>query len=253
MQKLLLIRFNLLPVIALAACLSASLYASAREAKQFSAATLVEAANYLPCGENCPAMAEAATAFCFRAGDQALVGEGRSFLHEGKFSSLEEFAGQQLQVRTSRRFLWIKTPDGVVKKINRGSQFEKFKDLGCIRAVHQPIMDAAYAEKRPAKVPSAAFPLAGSGKDDLFLWYECALDPDKTTISCQQWYKNGDVFGKEWYCAQTMDGAPVGAVATLDPLLSQVGRLVLKSGAVLRHDNRGRTGDALDRPSEACR
>ena len=45
-----------------------------------------------------------------------------------------------------------------------------------------------------------------------------------------------------------MDGAPVGAVATLDPLLSQEGRLVLKPGAVLRHDNRARTNDS--RPAQ---
>lgn len=249
------IRFRRLPLIAMAACLGLCLCASAKESKQFSPATLVEAAHYLPCGEgvSCPATVDTASAFCFRQGDQVLVGEGRSYLHEGKFSSLEEFAGKQLQIRSNRHSLWIKTPDGGLKKINRGSQYENFKDLGCIRAVHQPIIDAAYAEKRPGKVSSGAFPLAGSGKDDVFLWYECALDPDKTTISCRRWYKNGDVFGKEWYCAATMEGAPVGAVATLDPLLSQVGRLVLKSGAVLRPDHRGRTGDLLDRPHEACR
>jgi hypothetical protein len=50
-----------------------------------------------------------------------------------------------------------------------------------------------------------------------------------------------------------MAGEPVGAVATLDPLLSRDGRLVLKSGGALRHDNRARTNDVLDRPGEACR
>jgi hypothetical protein len=50
-----------------------------------------------------------------------------------------------------------------------------------------------------------------------------------------------------------VDGAPVGADFALDPLLSQAGRLVLKSGAVLRHDGRARTNDQLDRPGEACR
>jgi hypothetical protein len=138
-------------------------------------------------------------------------------------------------------------------KLQRGSQFENFKDGGCVSAVHGPILAAAYAQKRPVKVPADAFPLAGSGKDDLFLWYRCNLDSDKTTISCQRWYKNGDAYGKDWYCAQTMAGEPVGAIATLDPLLSRDGRLVLKSGAALRHDNRARTNDVLDRPGEACR
>ncbi|MGD0546655.1 MAG: hypothetical protein ABR991_02365, partial [Terracidiphilus sp.] len=151
--------------IALAAGAALGLCASAREAKEFTSATLVEAANYLPCGESCPATVDTASAFCFRQGDQVLVGEGRSYLHEGKVSSLEEFAGKQLQIRYNRRLLWIRTPDGAVKKIGRGSQFERFQDLGCIRAVHEPIIDAAYSQKRPGKVPSGAFPLAGSGKD----------------------------------------------------------------------------------------
>ncbi len=255
MRLLFSIRCRALPRIALAACagLCLTLYAAAKEAKVFSAATLVEAANYLPCGDGCSALTDTASAFCFRQGDQVLLGEGRSYLHEGRFSGLEELAGKQLQLRFNRRFLWIRMPDGAVMKLRRGSEFENFNDSGCASAVHGPILDAAYAQKRPAKVPADAFPLAGSGKDDPFLWYRCNLDSDKTTISCQRWYKNGDVYGKDWYCAQTMAGEPVGAVATLDPLLSRDGRLVLKSGGALRHDNRARTNDVLDRPGEACR
>ena len=255
MQSFLPIRCRALPRIALAACtgLCLCLCASAKDSKEFSTATLVEAANYLPCGDGCSALTDTASAFCFRLGDQVLVGEGRSYLHEGKFSAMEELAGKQLQLRFNRRFLWIKPPDGPVMKLQRGSQFENFKDGGCVSAVHGPILAAAYAQKRPVKVPADAFPMAGSGKDDLFLWYRCNLDSDKTTISCQRWYKNGDAYGKDWYCAQTMAGEPVGAVATLDPLLSRDGRLVLKSGGALRHDNRARTNDVLDRPGEACR
>ncbi len=243
----------LLLALAAFAALSLPICASAEKAKGYAAATLVEAANYLPCGDGCSALTDPASAFCFRQGDQILVGEGRSYLHEGKYSSMEELAGEQLQIRFSGRSIWIRTPDRPTVKIRRGSRFENFKDVGCIREVHRPILAIADASKRPAKVPAEAFALPGSGKSDLFLWYQCALEPDKTVIACRRWYRNGDAYGKDWYCAQTMDGAPVGAVATLDPLLSQEGRLVLKAGAVLRHDNRARTNDILDRPNEACR
>jgi hypothetical protein len=45
----------------------------------------------------------------------------------------------------------------------------------------------------------------------------------------------------------------VAAEFEIDPLLSQAGRLVLKSGAVVQQDHRGRTNDVLDRPGETCR
>ena len=246
-------RSLLLLVFAASVALSLNLCASAREAKSFAAATLVEAADYLPCGNGCSAHAEPSSAFCFRMGDQVLVGDGRSYLHEKKFSSLEELAGKQFQVRFNGSHIWMRPPGGDTVKIERGSQFENFKDAGCVTAVRRPILVVAYSHKRPAKVPAEAFALPGSGKGDLFLWYQCALEPDTTVIACRRWYRNGDAYGKDWYCAQTLDGTPVGAVATLDPLLSQEGRLVLKSGAVLRRDNRARTNDMLDRPSEACR
>jgi hypothetical protein len=243
----------LLAALAASAALGLTLCASAREAKGFAPATLVEAANYLPCGDGCSALIAPASAFCFRTGDQVLVGEGSSYLHEGKFSGMEELAGQQLQIRFNRRWIWIRLPDRPTVKIRRGSRYENFRDAGCISEVHRPILALADASRRPAKVPAEAFALPGSGKGDLFLWYQCALDSDKSVITCRRWYRNGDTYGKEWYCARTLDGAPVGAVATLDPLLSQEGRLVLKSGSVLRRDNRARTNDVLDRPWEACR
>jgi hypothetical protein len=243
----------LLPIaFAAGAVLNLAHCASAKEAKGYAAATLVEAADYLPCGDGCSALADPANAFCFRQGDQVLVGEGRSYLHESKFSGMEELAGMQIQIRFNRRSIWIRTPERTVK-IRRGSRYWNFKDTGCIREVHRPILAIAEASKRPAKVPAEAFALPGSGKGDLFLWYQCALEADKAMIACRRWYRNGDAYGKDWYCAQTLDGAPVGAVATLDPLLSQEGRLVLKSGGVLRRDNRARTNEILDRPGEACR
>ena len=126
--------FRSLPLIVFAACvaLSVSLCASAKEVKGFAPATLVEAATYLPCGDGCSALSDPASAFCFRQGDQVLVGEGKSYLHESKFSSLEELAGKQFQVRFNGRHLWMRPPGGDTVKIERGSRFENFKDAGCI-------------------------------------------------------------------------------------------------------------------------
>jgi hypothetical protein len=159
MQFLFSIRCRVLPRIALAACagLCLTLCATAKEAKVFSVATLVEAANYLPCRDGCSALTDTASAFCFRQGDQVLVGEGRSYLHEGKFSAVEEQAGKQLQLRFNRRFLWVRLPDGPVMKLQRGSQFENFKDGGCVSAVHGPILAAAYAQSGRPRFPSTPF------------------------------------------------------------------------------------------------
>lgn len=250
--------FHSVPLVALAVCLALSLAVCAsarslRQKKNFAAATLVEAADYLPCGNGCSERTEPASAFCFRQGDQVLVGEGRSYLHEKKFSSLEELAGTQLQIRFNRRFIWIMPPDGLERKIDRGSQFENFKDSGCVREVRRPILAAAYAHKRPARVPAYAFAMAGTGKGELYFWFQCDLSPDKSVIACQRWYGNGDSYGKDWYCARTAEGAPVPADFEIDPLLSQEGKLVLKSGAVVPRDHRARTNGQLDRPNEACR
>ena len=247
--------FRSLPLIVFAVCavLSLSLCASAREAKGFAAATLVEAADYIPCDNGCSTNAEPASAFCFRMGNQVVVGDGRSYLHEQKFSVTEELAGKQVQIRFSRRFVWVRQPDGTTVKLEHGSTYENFRDAGCISEVRRPIIDAAYAHKRPARVPSYAFALTGSGKDDLYLWFQCDLSADKSVIACKRWYRNGDLYGKDWYCARTVDGAPVAADFEIDSLLSQEGKLVLKSGAVVQQDHRGRTNDQLDRPGEACR
>jgi hypothetical protein len=247
--------FGSWPLLDVAVCvmLSLSLSPSARGAKNLAPATLVEAATYLPCGDGCSALSEPASAFCFRQGDQVLVGEGKSYLHEGKFSSLEELAGKQLQVRFNGSHIWMRPPGGDTVKIERGSRFENFRDSGCIREVRGPILKAAYAHKRPGKVPAYAFALAGTGKGDSYLWFQCDLDPHASVIACHKWYENGDFIGKDWYCPKTQDGAPVPADFEIDRLLSQAGRLVLKSGAVVPEDHRARTNDVLDRPNEACR
>jgi len=235
------------------AALSLPFCASAKGTKDYSAATLVEAADYQPCHNGCSAKAEPVSAFCFRQGDKVVVGDGRSLLHEKKFSGLEELAGKQVQIRFSRRFVWVIPTDGPVMKLKRGSTYENFRDAGCIREVRKPIIDSAYVHKRPGKVPTYAFALAGSGKGDLYLWFQCDLSPDKSVIACQRWYRDGTPYGKDWYCARTLDGAPMAAEFEVDQLLSQEGRLVLKSGAVVQQDHRARTNDVLDRPNEACR
>jgi hypothetical protein len=227
--------------------------ASAKGAKNFSSATLVEAANYTPCGNGCSPNAEPASAFCFRQGDQVLVGDGKSYLHEGKFSSLEDLAGKQFQIRFNGSHIWMRPPGGDAVKIERGSRFENFRDSACIREVRGPILKAAYAHKRPGKIPAYAFALAGTGKGDLYMWFQCDLDPNGAVIACRKWYENGDFIGKDWYCSRTEDGAPVPADFEIDRLLSQAGRLVLKSGAVVPEDHRARTNDVLDRPNEVCR
>jgi len=247
---------RLLTLLVLAACVSLCLspYAAAKKkANDFVPATLVEAAKYTPCGNGCSPNAEPASAFCFRHGDQVLVGDGKSYLHEGRFSGLEDLAGKQLQIQFNEDHIWMTTPGGDTVKIERGSRFENFKDSGCIREVRKPILKAAYAHKRPAKVPSYAFAVAGSGKGDLYLWFQCDLDTSAAVIACRKWYKNGDFMGKDWYCPRSEDGAPVPADFQIDRLLSQAGRLVLKSGAVVPEDHRSRTNDVLDHPSEACR
>ena len=230
--------------------------ASARSAKGYAAATLVETETYLPCVSGCFPAVEPARAFCFHLGDGALVGDGQSYFHEGKVNGMEDFAGSQVTIRLSRRSIWVKPPDGPTVKIARGSPFEGFKDNGCIGEVHKPILARAHGYRRPAKISADAVAIAGSGKGDyrpLFLWFECAMEPEARSITCRRWYKDGEGAGADWFCARTLDGAPVGADFAIDPLLSHSERVTLKSGAVLQHDNRGRTNGVLDRPAEACR
>lgn len=233
-----------------------SVGASARTAKSYVAATLVETETYLPCVSGCFPAVEPARAFCFHLGDGAVVGEGQSYFHEGKVNGMEDFAGSQVTIRLSRRSIWVRPPDGPTVKIERGSQFEGFKDNGCIGEVHKPILARAHGYRRPAKISADAVAIAGSGKGDyrpLFLWFDCGMEPDGKSITCRRWYKDGEAAGADWFCARTLDGAPVGTDFAFDTLLSHSERVVLKSGAVLQHDNRGRTNGVLDRPAEACR
>jgi hypothetical protein len=246
-----------LPVLfALLVLLSSAVCSWARTGKDLDTATLVETEAYIPCGDGCSLTLEPARAVCLKMGDRFLVGEGRSYLHEDKFTGFEDLAGKQLPFRFSRRSLWIKPPDHGEMKLARGSEFEGFKNTGCAAAVHGPILQRANAVRRPVKVPPDAVAIAGPDKGEfrpLYLWFQCGFNSTASTIDCREWYKSGEAAPPDWYCARTTDGAQAGSNFALDPLLSQAGRLVLKSGAVLQHDNRGRTNGQLDRPGEACR
>lgn len=234
--------------------LSASEHAAARQPKNMAQATVVETAEYTPCGDRCSALADPARAFCLRSGGQTLVGDGRSYFHEAKFSGMEDYGGTQVRIRFNRRSIWMRTADGSQIKLHRGSKYEGFKDRACLAEVNRPILARANRRKRPAKVPVTALAIAGpqSGSDpQRFLWYVCAMGPDAATISCRRWYRNGDPFENEWYCAKTLDGKSVGTNFAIDPL-EQAGRLVLTSGGVLELDTRLRVDGRLERPNEAC-
>ncbi|MGA2652126.1 MAG: hypothetical protein ABSF28_16460 [Terracidiphilus sp.] len=235
------------------AAMAAPLLPFKRPAKDTVTATLVQTASYTPCRDGCSAATEPARAFCFKVGNDFFVADGKSYLHENKFESMEDLAGKQVPIRLSARSVWIKPADRPEVKLRRGSIFEDFKDNGCIREVHKPIVALAAHTRPRTKVPLAAIAIAGPGRGEfqpLYLWYQCGLDGD--ALACRRWYRNGQPTSQDWYCAQAADRAPVGATFTIDPLLSHTGRLVLASGAVLRQDGRERIDGKLEKPDEAC-
>lgn len=226
---------------------------SARTPKGIATVTLVETEAYIPCRDGCSATTIPARAFCFRAGDEYMVGDGRSYFHEGKFTSLEDLVGKQVPIRFKGRKVWIRPADRAAVKIQLGSLFEDFKDNGCVREVHKPILALAAHTRPGGKVPADAIAIAGPGRGEfqpLYLWYRCGLDAD--AIACRRWYRNGEPTNGDSYCAQTADGAAVGAGFAIDPLLSRAGRLVLTSGLVLRQDGRERIDGKLEKLGEAC-
>jgi hypothetical protein len=185
-----------------------------------------------------------------------MVAEGENYLHDRRTSWIEDLVGKQVRVRYTKRSLWIVPADRSGAKLHRGSGYEGFKDPGCTREVHKPILAEAYASKRPSRVPADAFALPGSGRGEypaLFLWFQCNLDADGRTIACRRWYRDGSADATDWFCASTAEGAKVGSKFPIDPLLSQASRLVSTTGAVLQHDDRSRTNGRLDFPNEACR
>lgn len=229
--------------------------ALARQARNTVPATVVETAEYTPCGNRCSEAADPARAFCLRAGGQTLVGEGRSYIHEARFSGMEDYGGRQVRIRFTQRWIWIQASDGTQTRIRRGTQYEEFKDRACVAEVNRPILAAANRQKRPARVPPDALAIPGPEQGvnpQRFLWYACALSPGAATITCRRWYHNGESFGDDWYCAKTLDGNPVGENFSIDPLESDAGHLVLTTGGVLEHDQRSRIDGKLDRPDSPC-
>jgi hypothetical protein len=240
-------------LLTLPAAIAAPIFPLKHRGKDTITATLVETASYTPCRDGCSAATEPARAFCFKAGDQFTVAEGKSYLHENKFESMEDFAGKQLPIRLTGRWVWVTPPDRPAIKLRRGSSFEDFKDNGCIREVHRPILALAAHSRPRYKIPSTAIAIAGPGRGEfqpLYLWYQCSLDAD--AIACRRWYRNGQPTAADWYCAQSTDSTQTNTNANIDPLLSRTGRLVLASGDVLRQDARERVDGKLEKPNEAC-
>jgi len=236
--------------------LGLTICAHARRTKPGATATLVEAADYMPCGADCTTFASPVSAVCVQVDGQSIVAEGENYLHDRRTAWIGDLVGKQVRVRYTRRSLWILPADEASAKLHRGSAYEGFKDPGCVREVHKPIQDEAYAHKRPAGVPGDAFALAGSGRGELpavYLWFECNLDADGRTITCKRWYRDGVPDATDWFCAATSEGVKVGTKFPIDPLLSQASRLVSTSGALLQHDDRSRTNGKLNFPNEACR
>jgi len=235
------------------AAIAAPIFPLKHRAKDTMTATLVETSSYTPCRDGCSAVAEPERAFCFKAGDQFTVAEGKSYLHENKFESMEDLAGEQLPIRLSGRWVWVTPADRPAIKLRRGSLFENFKDNGCIREVHRPIVTLAAHSRPRSKIPPDAIAIAGPGRGEfqpLYFWYQCTLEPD--AIACRRWYRNGQPTTADWYCAQATDSTQMNTNVTIDPLLSRTGRLVLASGAVLRQDARERIDGKLEKPGEAC-
>src|ERR1039457_738981 len=76
--------------LAAVASMGCALSASARPAKEFQTARLVEAAEYIPCADACSPFESPASVFCFRLGDEFMVGEEKIFLREPKSSSTDD-------------------------------------------------------------------------------------------------------------------------------------------------------------------
>jgi hypothetical protein len=236
--------------------LSCASRASAWPVRDYEPATVLEAASYIPCVDACSLFDTTADTFCLRLGDRVIVGEEKSHSGEAKAARIDDLTGQPVSVHVGILFISIKPLDGHKITLKPGSLYEGFRDKDCVAEVHKPILAHADSMRRSAKVPDGAMAIAGSGRGDyqpLFLWYQCEMDSAGAEIACRRWYVNGDSDGVDWYCAKTTSGAPVPSYFSIDPLLSQSGRLVLTTGAVLQHDDRARTNDMLDRPGEACR
>jgi len=228
---------------------------SAKSEERFEIATLVEAEEYSPCDCECAPFNHPTTAYCFRARDGFVVGERATLLGESNAASMRDSAGKEVPIRLDHSSISIRRINDTELQVRRGSFFEHFKDAGCIAVVHTQKLAVANRSKRPANIPADAFPLASmrsSGNGPVFRWFQCAMSSDSTAITCRKWDPHGEVAGVDRYCARTSQGALVMAEFDIDHLASREGRLILKSGAVLQRDDRGRINDELMRPGEAC-
>jgi len=226
---------------------------------QDQSAQLLEAVEWEPCGYYCGALNHPATEYCLHVNGQALVGERRGFLWLGESdaASVRNFAGKQVSIRFNASAIWIERSDSSPVKIERGSTFEGFKDADCLIEVHKPKLALAAAAKRPNNIPEDVIALAGTQSVDqqyraVFIWTKCSMSADTTTVNCSKWYPNGESKGIDRYCARTTAGASIPTNFEVDELISSEGRLVLKGGATVARDDRGRVNDGLMRPTEAC-
>jgi hypothetical protein len=219
-------------------------------------AEMVETGEYTPCGDGCAVFVYPTYAFCLKIGNQILVAEGRSYLHMRQFTAGMALVGKRIDIQQDKNHVRIGLPGGKDLRLKLGSYYEGFKNTSCIVAVHKLVLLVAHQTSRPIKVPRTAVAVAGSQIGDyhpLFWWYQCSSSEDRTTFDCNRWYPQGVFGGIDRYCMLTTQQASTDRMLNVDPVLSVEGRIVLSTGAVLQHDDRGRTNDVLDRPSEACR
>lgn len=233
--------------------------ASSQSLHEASPATLVEAVEYEPCDYYCGPLNRPTTAYCVYVSGQIVVGERAGFLWFGEndVASMRNLAGKQVTAGFDQTSIWIGKRDQRTIKIRHGTNFEQFKDIRCLVEVHKPKLEIAAKSERPQNVPAGAFPLAGEQRGDLqnrslFVWFSCTTSPSLATIDCLKWYPKGTSRGVERYCARTVDGTPVPPDFIIDRLASREGQIILRSGAILQFDHRGRINDELAHPAEAC-
>ena len=220
----------------------------------FVSAMLVESHEYSSCDYLCAPFNNPTTAYCIQVGNDVLVGHRGTILGEDDRPSMRDLAGKEVTVRFNEQSIWIKRGDRGPLKIARGSTSEHFKTLPCIREVHREKLALAANLQRPDNVPPPAvlLPDKQSTAHPLFLWLDCAMSPDQETINCRKWSQKGESYGIDRYCARTTEGTPVSQDFEIDQIASREQMLVLKSGAALQPDHRGRTNDILDHPGESC-
>jgi hypothetical protein len=239
--------------------MAALVSASSQSLHEVAPATLVEAVEYEPCDYYCGPFNHPTTAYCVYADGQILVGEraGLLWFGESDVASMRDLAGSQITARFDQSSIWIGKSGQRTIRIRRGSNYEQFKDTRCLVEVHKPKLAIAAGAERPLSVPADAFPLAGEQRGNIqnrsvFVWFSCTLSPTLSTVDCRKWYPNGASRGVERYCGRTVDGVSIPPDFSIDHVASRERQIILKSGAVLQFDHRGRINDKLAHAGEAC-